>query len=355
MNILMIGPVPPPVGGTTVLFQLLLDELKGKKNLHYVLVNTARNKRNLFSGLIMLLTVCIKLLNNLQKNDIVSYHSSVGGSMKLGPIIYVFCKLYKKPVVFRGFGGNYPAWYESRPGPVKWLFLKTVLAFDVVLFETVKSVEFFKSKARGKVIWYPNSRKFYSTSIDLTNTLNSPKKYIYIGHVKESKGCKLIIEISDKLPAGIIIEVYGPLQEGMSLKDFQGHRAQYGGVLNVREVYKTLSRSDVLLFPTYYEGEGYPGVILEAYACGKPVITTNWKSIPEIVDESSGILVEPGNAGEILSAIEKISTSQNLYNLLSKGAFAKANQFSSKIWTQVFIDIISDLKISKGSTAKDSS
>jgi len=54
------------------------------------------------------------------------------------------------------------------------------------------------------------------------------------------------------------------------------------------------SAVDLLVFPTYYEG--FPKAMLEAMACGKPVVSTNVGGIPELArDGSEGYLIQPGD------------------------------------------------------------
>ena len=81
----------------------------------------------------------------------------------------------------------------------------------------------------------------------------------------------------------------------------------------------------VFVYPSLYEGFGLP--ILEAQACGCPVITSNVSSMPEVAGESA-ILVDPYNVEEIASAIHKVSLDKNLRdNLIQKG-FENCKRFS---------------------------
>lgn len=83
----------------------------------------------------------------------------------------------------------------------------------------------------------------------------------------------------------------------------------------------------VFAYPSLYEGFGLP--ILEAQACGCPVITSNVSSMPEVAGESA-ILVDPYNVEEIASAIHKVSLDKNLRdNLIQKG-FENCKRFSWK-------------------------
>ncbi len=85
--------------------------------------------------------------------------------------------------------------------------------------------------------------------------------------------------------------------------------------------------SEVFVYPSLYEGFGLP--ILEAQACGCPVITSNISSMPEVAGESA-ILINPYNVNEISEAMLKITSDNNLRNNLIKEGFENCKRFSWK-------------------------
>lgn len=69
---------------------------------------------------------------------------------------------------------------------------------------------------------------------------------------------------------------------------------------------------DIVCLPTTY-GEGVPKVLIEAAACGKPIITTNTPGCREIVqDGKNGILITPGSTDELIISIQKLGTNEQL-------------------------------------------
>jgi len=79
------------------------------------------------------------------------------------------------------------------------------------------------------------------------------------------------------------------------------------------------------IYPSLYEGFGLP--VLEAMACGCPVITSNVSSLPEVVGEA-GILIDPYNIDEIAEALQKVLTDENLRQELKRKGLEQARKFS---------------------------
>lgn len=86
-----------------------------------------------------------------------------------------------------------------------------------------------------------------------------------------------------------------------------------------------INQALALVFPSLWEGFGLP--VLEAMACGTPVITSNLASLPEVAGDAA-ILVNPYNTGEITAAMQTIAAQTTLREHLSILGLARASQFS---------------------------
>lgn len=85
--------------------------------------------------------------------------------------------------------------------------------------------------------------------------------------------------------------------------------------------------ADVFVLASLYEGFGLP--ILEAMACGCPVVTSSRSSMPEVAGDAA-LLVDPLKVEEISAAIEKIVTDTKLRKVLVEKGFEQAKKFSWK-------------------------
>jgi glycosyltransferase involved in cell wall biosynthesis len=86
--------------------------------------------------------------------------------------------------------------------------------------------------------------------------------------------------------------------------------------------------SDALVYPSLYEGFGMP--ILEAFACGVPVITSNCTSMPEVAGDAA-ILVDPYDEQSIAEAIVKVCNDDTLRQRIIQSGIERNKQFS---WTK---------------------
>ena len=104
---------------------------------------------------------------------------------------------------------------------------------------------------------------------------------------------------------------------------------------NIRDVIFTGSRDDVeniipgcdvLILPSFSESFGL--VLIEALACGKPVIGSDVGGITEIINDDVGLLVNPKKVSSIAKAIDKIINDENLRLIFSMNARNRALDFS---------------------------
>ncbi|MEG3848855.1 glycosyltransferase family 1 protein [Microcoleus sp. herbarium19] len=86
-----------------------------------------------------------------------------------------------------------------------------------------------------------------------------------------------------------------------------------------------MNQAIALVFPTLWEGFGLP--ILEAMACGTPVIASNLSSMPEVAGDAA-LLVNPYSVGEITEAMQAVATDSKVRSNLKKASLARSAEFS---------------------------
>ena len=97
------------------------------------------------------------------------------------------------------------------------------------------------------------------------------------------------------------------------------------GYLEEDEMVYWYNRAAAFILPTFYEGFGLP--IVEAFACGCPVITSNVASVPEVAGDAA-ILIEPGSQIALTEAMRRILRDVSLKENLRQKGLARAQLFS---------------------------
>ena len=344
IHILLIGPVTHVqeklVGGATISFGYLIDYLKREKAA-FTLVNTKRyfGWKRIFNPFYIL----VKVLLSIIATDVIFLNSSRGGTRFLAPLLFIIAKLFRLKFVFRPFGGNIKDYTQSYNILQKWIFNHTILKSDILFLQTKELMEHYKNR-NAHTIQLPTSRDEPGKNL-LRGDYPFRKRFVYLGFVNSFKGMDQILEAAELLGEEYSIHVYGPVMEEKYNHKFEIQKGVYKGILKKEEVLETLRDYDVLVLPTFYEGEGYPGAIIEAYSIGLPVITSNWKAIPEIVVQNeTGLLIEPQSTTALVTAIKHFDA-MNYTQYSSRASAYFMEKFSSRKVTGQAIEQIRKLFI----------
>lgn len=88
---------------------------------------------------------------------------------------------------------------------------------------------------------------------------------------------------------------------------------------------KIYSLSELFVFPSFYEGFGFP--ILESMACGTPVITSNVSSLPELTGDA-GITINPDDVESLKKSMIDVLSNNGLKKMLIKRGLQQSSKFT---------------------------
>ncbi len=119
-------------------------------------------------------------------------------------------------------------------------------------------------------------------------------------------------------------ERYKDVPAVISKLNLQDH-IHHLGFVSTGDLVKLYNAADLFVLPSLHEGFGFP--VLEAMACGTPVIASNVFSIPEIVGDA-GILVDPLNIDGFTEAMYNILVDEDLQKELSEKGIKRSKLFT---------------------------
>lgn len=336
LRLLIIGPMPPPYTGTTTLLEYLVKILGARDDVSLYVLNTLGVRGAGIRGPLRLFGLLLRAWRHARSADLVSVHCSTTGLHIIGPLAFLVARLAGRPLVVRKFAGDD---YNATLGPIGRRVARFVLRrSDLYLAESKQLVDSARRDGVARTAWYPNSRPIPEEAPDFRGKPTVCQRYVYVGRVVEEKGMRYLAEASLRVPDAVTIGVYGPWGDNLEKTVFDDcPRITYHGPLKPDEIIPTMVQYDASLLPTHHRGEGYPGAILESYLAGLPVIVTRWQALPEIVDDSVGIFVEPRNAGDLADAMTRLNEDTALFVRLRGNTREKAEFFSAERWALQFL------------------
>jgi glycosyltransferase involved in cell wall biosynthesis len=320
------------MGGTTRSFALLVRDLTQRRiAIDIISTNRWRLPGELIINAIDTLARCaIKV----PRAELVMLNANPRGAVVLGPLIYLYSRLWRRPFVFRMFGGDLIEVYERLPPWAQRLFRRTVLNSDLVLLQTQRLIDYF-TPLSPRIQWLPTAREPHSTRRPTGPYRN---RLVYIGSIRQSKGVDWVLRFAREHADTYEVHLYGPIAEPRYATLTQD--PCYRGLVAPDQVVQTLSQYDVLLLPTEHPGEGYPGVVIEANSVGLPVVATRWLSLPELViDQVTGTLTPSGDYAAFAAALLAIDDST--YQRWSEAAWLQAQKYCT---TEVNTKLLGQLK-----------
>jgi len=338
--ILLVGAVPPPYHGQAVITKMVFDaefdgfcierlNLQFSENMDAVGGLKWKKLIVLCQGIIGLLSYWFR---HIGKNPALYY---CAGSAHWVPLVKdvillgIVGRLYRKRIVHYHSGGL-PEWFEHNKiaallGHIAYGGVTKALA----LTHAVRVPCFSKTK----LCIVPNGLDV-NGDIEVNKSDFEGITFLYVGSLRESKGIGIIIEAAKELKKRDLkqdwrIRLVGDWaskeeqtkwSDKVSTFKLDSH-ISFPGRLTGDSKWNTFANADAFLFPSFYESENQPLVILEAMAMRLPIIASAWRGIPEIIiDNESGIIIQPRNSKALAGAMSRVMMQPELLTKFAESA-----------------------------------
>lgn len=261
------------------------------------------------------------------------------------PMMYLAKKLFGRKIFHDVIGGNLAEYVDKYPEYKKYLN-----SFDGnwVEFEQLKKKLEHQKITNCKVI--PNFKKLNIFAAHLTIDEATMHKLCMFSRVMREKGITDAIQAvhyhNKKSDFKFFLEIWGPVDDRYE-DEFEDLIKKYPldfkymGKVNYSLSVETLTDHLALLFPTFWEGEGFPGTIVDAYAAGLPVIASKWNANAELIDDfKTGWVYPNSHCKDLASSLEWMSMHSNELIEMRRNAHQKAIEYIPEKWIDVILNEI---------------
>src|SRR6266566_1122358 len=162
--------------------------------------------------------------------------------------------------------------------------------------------------------------------------LSANPYFLYVGNLEPRKNLERLIEAFARIPQKEhqLVIVGNPWYHGKAAEQKArslglNGRVKFMGYVPREDLPALFSGAAAFVYPSLLEGFGLP--VVEAMACGAPVITSDNSSMKEVAGEAA-VLVDPRNVREMTEAMTRVAEDQSLRQELSAKGLKRAGEFS---------------------------
>ena len=290
-NVAIMGSVPKGeenLGGQTVKTQEIIDYLSSLCNVYFIDVDEIRSyPYKLF----------IKLFVSLRNNDVLILIISDNAYSYVMPIIFLFNIIWRCRIIEVVIGGvRYKSIRKN------FILRKIAKRNECIYVESLFMEAEYHKMGFDNCEYLSNFKSIKPCAfVDLKKYSGEILNVCTFSRVDQYKGVNLAIYAvnmaNEKLgKKAYELTVYGPvdasyLLEFQKLQEVFKNCVKYGGVIPYKNSVDVLKHYSMLIFPTLWDTEGFPGSIIDAYASGIPIVSSDKGQIPYIVKGKTGIII----------------------------------------------------------------
>ena len=174
-----------------------------------------------------------------------------------------------------------------------------------------------------------------------------PLRLLFVGTVCQRKGIKYLVDALESLPLGTAeLTICGRLVDDAAILRNTRTPIHLCAFVSAEKLLREFQSSDVFVFPSLAEGFGH--VLLEAMACGLPVISTTRTAAPDLIsDGREGFITEPGDTGALANCLEYFLKNPDQVSRMGSAARVRAEAFTWQKFRQRVAEAVSKMIHSK--------
>lgn len=327
------------LNGQTVKTKIITEELQNQLGRDQVL------KIDTHGGWKILLKAPFQVFRALKNSTNVLIFPAHNGLRVYAPLLALEkCFFKKRKLHYVVIGGWLPQFLKKRQS-----LAKILKKFDGIYVETNTMKCALEGQGFDNVFVMPNCKKLTVLSKEeLVYPEGAPYKLCTFSRVMKEKGIEDAVNAVTAVNVTLgyqaySLDIYGQVDASQTewfdaLQKKFPSCVRYGGLVPFDKSVDTLKEYFALLFPTYYEGEGFAGTLIDAYSAGVPVIASDWKYNPELVSEDVGYLYPIGKQSNLVKILTETATNPKVLLDMKENCIRKAKNYSPETAIQVLIE-----------------
>ncbi len=293
------------------------------------------------------LKLLVDTLRCLIENKNILVLLSRNGMRFYFPLLYFASKYGGRKIYHVVTGGNLDDHVEKYPK-----FRKYLSEFEVNWVQTENLRKKLSAKGVRHSEVMPNFKRLNITK-DIDKEYKEPYRFCMFSRVMKEKGIEEAIRAVEEINIQkgrrvCELDIYGQVDSGYAerfdeVMSCASDVVKYKGVIDYDKSAEALRDYYALLFPTFWEGEGFPGTVIDAFAAGIPVVATDWNCNGEVISDGiTGIVYPNSEAGDLSQAIERILNMSDRICEMKKNCIEEAERYMPDAYIEKVLAIITE-------------
>ena len=224
----------------------------------------------------------------------------------------------------------------------RWAYGKPLLSINIAKADSPTVHELYQTGDHAVI---PNGIEDFAGSASLTERKSGKFRVLFLAGIEEAKGVLTVLDCARILKKKGLGESFefriAGAWRSKELKqralgfcrEHQLEGVTFVGLVTGEKKEAEFVSADLFFFPSFYHSENFPLVLLEAMAAGLPILASDWRGIPEIVEEGkTGYLFPPSDTKGFVDCLEELSKMDRseLQKLGSAARFRYEQEFTSE-------------------------
>jgi glycosyltransferase involved in cell wall biosynthesis len=361
-RVIITGHLPPPIGGIATLCESLLESsLSAQVKLFFFQTSSQRRAlsasgRFSISNMALAIRDCARFTKSvlIHRPQIAHISTAFGLSFVKNSIFIVIARLLGIRVLLHPHC-SFSVLYTDRPRWWRLLFRGIIRLTAGTVAVSSEWMQLGSILRAFPIYLLPNAinlkpyKNIYS-AIKVESHGRGPFKVLYLGYLGKAKGTFDLIDAAKKIQSRGVNMVFNLVGEELRPGELELLKRKIetdnvGGVVCLHspaygtEKVSFFRNSDLFVYPSYHEG--MPVAVIEAMACGLPIVATKVGGLPDlVVDGINGLLIDPGRPDQLASAIQTLTVNKELYYSMKQKSYQFAGErFGIEQYVSKLVDI----------------
>lgn len=338
VQVCMVSYIPPPYGGIGHWTMMVERYAQNCAAVKLRIVNVSPRwrqiddlrvwKRIVFGGATMLGHVCQVVWRLITGCRVV--HITTPGQLSVfrDVAIIAVARLFRARTIYHIRFGRIPEIAEKNTAEWRRMALAMRMAYEVIAIDQATETTIRKHLPQVNLVRVPNC-------VDLTGLpaptpiTKAARTVMYLGWVIPTKGMEELVRAWSELrPDGWRLRIVGPgdaaYRQGL-VQRYRPEGVEFAGEQEHGRAMQMMAESAVFVLPSHTEG--FPNVIVEAMALGRPIVATEVGAIPEMLADGCGALVPARDTESLKQALARMTGNVEAGCRMGERAWQRAHTY----------------------------